>query len=97
VWLRLTEWKFSQCLPRKIFKQDHPQAFKVMTNGKNIQNAPTAERTNHLERVQDLGERQGQAEEMQEMWKEIHHQREGNKMIGDNFWLDDMIASETRD
>jgi hypothetical protein len=51
------------------------------------------ERTNHLERVPSLGQRQGQVEEMQEMRTEVHLQDEGNKMIGDNFWLDDMIAS----
>jgi hypothetical protein len=30
---------------------------------------------------------------MQEMWKEVHLQGEGNKMTGGNFLLDDMIAS----
>ena len=51
--------------------------------------------TNYLERIPNPGQRQGQVEEMQEMWKEIHRQREGNKMTGGKFWLDDMIA--TRD
>jgi hypothetical protein len=49
--------------------------------------------TNHLERLPNLGQRQGQVEDMQEMRTEVHIQGEGDKMIGNNFWLDDMITS----
>jgi hypothetical protein len=79
--------------PEKYLSKTIPQEFQVMTNGKKIQMPLLPERTNHLERIPNLGQRQGQAEQMQEMRKEVHPPGEGHKMTGDSYWLDDMIAS----
>jgi hypothetical protein len=65
----------------------------VISNGKRVPMPLLSKHSHHLERIPNLGQRQGQVEEMQEMWKEVYRQREGNKMTGDNFCIENMIAA----
>ena len=66
-----------------------------MIDGKNIQMPLLPKHANNLERLPNLGQRQGQTEKVQEMRKEVHLQGEGKEMSNGDFRFDYMIA--TRD
>ena len=65
------------CGRRKIFKQDHPPRIEVIPHGKNIQMPILPKHTNHLERLPNFGQKQGQTEKVQEMRSKIYLQGKG--------------------
>ena len=64
-----------------------------MNDERNIQMPLLPKHTNHLERVPGVGQRQGQAEKVQEVRQEIYSQGEGQKMSDGDFRFDYMVAS----
>jgi hypothetical protein len=62
---------------RKIFKEANlSKNNKVIIHGKTLQMSLLPKRTNNMERIPTIGQRESEAKEVQKVWKEVHSQGE---------------------
>jgi hypothetical protein len=66
---------------------------EVIIYGKTVQMSLLPKHPNNLERIQAIGQREGEAKEMQELWEEVHCQGE-RPMIHDDFCFNDFFCWE---